>query len=136
MIFRIDQISPIRDAEHLDIAIDVIDSLLDQGELTEAQQDYLDVLATLVKQYEDARYPMPSVSGVQVLRFLMEEHGLRQVDLVPIFGSKSIVSEVLKGKRQLNLRHVRKLSKHFHVPADVFIDDDQDSEQLEWSYGR
>ena len=65
---------------------------------------------------------MPPVSGVDVLRHLMEENGLRQQDLVPLFGSKSTISEVLSGKRPLALAHITKLSERFGLPADVFID--------------
>jgi HTH-type transcriptional regulator/antitoxin HigA len=52
----------------------------------------------------------------------MEEHDLRQKDLIPFFGSKSTVSEVLSGQRPLALAHITKLSRHFGLPADVFIE--------------
>jgi HTH-type transcriptional regulator/antitoxin HigA len=117
---------PIRNDEQLDAAVEMLNMLLDKRELTEWEQDYLTVLGTLIKKYEDAHYPMPSVSGRDVLEFLMDQYDLRQVDLVPIFGSKSIVSEVLSGKRQLTVKHIRELSKLFHVSADVFIGDDAD----------
>lgn len=113
---------PIRDDQHLEAAGEVLDQLLDLEEISEGQQDYLDVLAGLIREYEDARRPMPSASGVDVLRFLMEEHGLRQTDLGPVLGSKSLVSEILQGKRKLNLNHIRRLSQHFNVPADAFIE--------------
>jgi HTH-type transcriptional regulator / antitoxin HigA len=118
------QVPSIQTEHELKVALDVIDELLDRDELSADEQDYLDVLAVLVERYETAHVPIPPVSGVDVLRFLMEEHGLRQVDLVPIFGSKSIVSEVPSGKRGLSLNHIRRLSRHFHVPADVFLDGD------------
>lgn len=113
---------PIRDDEHLEAAGRVLDRLVDLPNLSDGQQDYLDVLAGLIKEYEDAHHPMPPTSGVEVLIFLMEEHGLRQADLVPVLGSKSLVSEILQGKRKLNLNHIRQLSQHFKVPADAFIE--------------
>jgi len=58
---------------------------------------------------------------VEVLRALMDAHDLRQKDLVPIFGSESIVSEVLHKKRGLNKTHIEKLSKRFRVSPAVFF---------------
>jgi HTH-type transcriptional regulator/antitoxin HigA len=63
---------------------------------------------------------MPKAEGVEVLRFLMREHGLSQRDL-PEVGTQSVVSEVLAEKRQLNVRQIRALSKRFGVTADVFF---------------
>jgi HTH-type transcriptional regulator / antitoxin HigA len=60
------------------------------------------------------------VSGVEALRYLMREHGLNQGDL-PEVGTQSVISEILSGKRQINLRQVRLLSERFGVPVDVFI---------------
>jgi HTH-type transcriptional regulator/antitoxin HigA len=63
---------------------------------------------------------MPECSGVDVLRFLMEEHGLTQSDL-PEVGSQGVVSDILRGKRELNVRQIRALAKRFHVLPAVFI---------------
>ena len=63
---------------------------------------------------------MPKACGVEVLRYLMEEHGLRQADL-PEIGSQGVVSEILSGKRELNLRQIRELAKRFHVSPAVFV---------------
>lgn len=83
---------------------------------------YLYALTDLVELYETEHIPMPEVRGIDILRHLMEANDLRQKDLVPLFGSKSIVSEVLSGKRQLTLAHITKLSERFGLSADVFID--------------
>jgi HTH-type transcriptional regulator / antitoxin HigA len=104
----------------------IVFRLLDKRELSRKQRDLLNHLADLISEYEEIHYPMPRVPGRQVLEFLMDQHRLRQSDLVPIFGSKSIVSEVLSGKRQLTVKHIRELSKLFHVSADVFIGDEAD----------
>ena len=58
---------------------------------------------------------------MQGLRVLMESRGLRQRDLIPVFGSSSVASDVLNGKRSLSKTHVRKLAEFFHVPAGLFI---------------
>jgi HTH-type transcriptional regulator / antitoxin HigA len=117
---------PFRNDGDMEAAGAMLDRLLDRKTLSEGQQDYLDVLGSLIKDYEDAQHPMPQASGVEVLQFLMEQHGLRQSDLAPMLGSKSVVSEVLRGKRKLNLRHVRRLSDFFGVSADAFIGAERD----------
>ncbi|WP_432212477.1 helix-turn-helix domain-containing protein, partial [Pseudomonas aeruginosa] len=65
-------------------------------------------------------YQIPAAPGHEVLRFLMQEHGLHQDDL-PEVGPQSVVSEILAGRRQLNVRHIRALAGRFNVPADVFL---------------
>jgi HTH-type transcriptional regulator/antitoxin HigA len=57
----------------------------------------------------------------RALRVLMEDRGIRQRDLIPVFGSSSVVSDVLNGKRSISKAHARKLAEHFHVPASLFI---------------
>jgi HTH-type transcriptional regulator/antitoxin HigA len=66
-------------------------------------------------------HSIPDASPLEVLRTLMDAHDLRQKDLAPIFGSESIVSEVLHKKRDLNKTHIEKLSKRFHVSPAVFF---------------
>jgi HTH-type transcriptional regulator/antitoxin HigA len=75
----------------------------------------------LVDAYEEEQYSIPDASPLEVLRTLMDAHDLRQKDLAPIFGSESIVSEVLHRKRDLNKTHIEKLSKRFHVSPAVFF---------------
>jgi len=77
-------------------------------------------MGDLIEAYDEAHRPMPKVSGVEILRYLMQEHGLTQADL-PEVGVQSVVSELLSGKRRLNVRHIRALSERFGVPADVFF---------------
>lgn len=106
---------------HLDEAVAVIDQLLDIPKRSIAEEEYLQALTDLVDVYEDAHVVFPTVSGLDALRYLMEENGLTQADLVPDFGTRSIVSEVLAGKRHLALTHIARLAERFGVPADVFI---------------
>ena len=77
-------------------------------------------IGDLIDAYETERYSIPDAGPVDVLEFLMEQHGLKQADL-PEIGAQSVVSAVLNGKRQLNVRQVSALSKRFGVSADVFI---------------
>jgi HTH-type transcriptional regulator/antitoxin HigA len=75
-----------------------------------------------VETYEHAHVAIPPISGVEAVRYLMEENGLAQADLVPLLGTASRVSEVLAGKRRLTLAHITRLAERFGVPADVFIE--------------
>ena len=112
----------IRDEAHLAAALAVIDRLLDRPRRSTAEEEYLRALTDLAETYEHAHVAIPTVSGVEALRYLIEEHGLTQADLAPLFGSRSIVSEVLAGKRRLALSHITRLAERFGVPADVFIE--------------
>lgn len=115
-------LTSIHDDMHLDRAIAKLNTLIDQVELSSGDELYLNALSDLVALYESKHIELPRASGIDVLRHLMEAHNMNQHDLVPIFGNKSTVSEVLSGKRQLALAHIKKLSQHFGVPADVFMD--------------
>jgi HTH-type transcriptional regulator/antitoxin HigA len=80
----------------------------------------MDVLGVLIEDYEDAHVPEPERDSISILRYFMEEYELKQKDL-PELGSQGVVSEILNGKRELNLRQVKALSERFKVPASVFI---------------
>lgn len=99
----------------------VIDSFLDKDELSKEERDYLNVLGALVYEYEQKQDPIPDIYGVDLLKVLIEEFGLRQKDLVPVFKTESIVSDVLNGKRQLTTRHIEELANFFHVSPAVFF---------------
>ena len=96
---------------------------LDQrdGTLTRAEKELAELLTLLIEDFESKRYVLPRAKPVEVLRFLMEQHGLKQKDLADVFGTRSIVSEVLSGKRKLNREHIRRLSERFHVSPEVFF---------------
>ena len=80
----------------------------------------LDTLGTLIHAYEEEHYPIPDVTGAEVLRFLMDEHGLTQSDL-PEVSSQGVVAEILSGKRELNVRQIRALAQKFRVSSAVFV---------------
>lgn len=77
-------------------------------------------IGNAIEAYDKENRPVQMVSGVEVLRYLMREHGLGRSDL-PEVGTPSVLSEILSGKRQLNTRHIRALSERFSVSADVFL---------------
>ncbi len=81
----------------------------------------LDLLATLIEDFEQKVYPMGPSNPAVALRELMREHELKQTDMVEIFGSQGTVSLVLNGKREISKSQARKLSERFRLPIDVFI---------------
>jgi len=89
------------------------------AKLSRAEKELAELLTLLIEDFESKRYEMPRVKPPEVLRFLMEQHNLKQKDLVDVFGARSIVSEVLSGKRKLNKEHIERLSQRFHVSPDV-----------------
>lgn len=111
----------IRDDAHLARSLQVIDRLIEKPTRSAAEEEYLSALTDLVETYENAHVAIPPTVGVEALRHLMAENDLSQADLVPIFGTPSVVSEVLSGKRGLALTHIKKLAAHFGVTADTFI---------------
>lgn len=87
-----------------------------------AQAEAIELLSLLVEHYESQRYPIPAADPVTVLRFLMDQNGLSQRDIVQdIGGSESLVSMIMNGQRNLTVDHIRNLSARFHVSASVFI---------------
>lgn len=112
----------IRNEQDYDKAVLALNQLLELG-AADAQDplpDLVNTLSTLIAEYDEQHYPQQAVSPVEVLRFLMEQHQLPQSGL-PEIGSQGVVSEILSGKRELNVRQIRALSERFSVPASVFI---------------
>lgn len=100
----------------------VINRLLDKPELTPEEEDYLDVLGALVSEYENQQEDLiPDIYGVELLKVLIAELNLKQKDLVSIFKTESIVSDILNEKRQLTTRHIQELSEFFHFSPAVFF---------------
>jgi HTH-type transcriptional regulator/antitoxin HigA len=110
----------ISDRQHEEYLL-VLEKLSSKDNPTREEEKYAEVLMTLVEAYEEERHSVPDASPLEVLRTLMDANNLRQKDLVPIFGSESIVSEVLHKKRDLNKTHIEKLSKRFHVSPAAFF---------------
>jgi HTH-type transcriptional regulator / antitoxin HigA len=113
---------PIRTDAELDAAADVVDELTDRDDLSSAESDYLDVLGDLVEKYEDEHVEMPYVSDAAMLCSLMDEKGVGQADVVRGTGiSKTVLSLVLNGKRELTRQHIGILSKYFQVNPAAFL---------------
>jgi HTH-type transcriptional regulator/antitoxin HigA len=79
------------------------------------------LLAHLCTEYEDRTVPPPDVPPLGVLLYLMEQNELRPVDLVDVFGSRAVVSQVLSGKREISKAHARRLAERFRLSVEAFI---------------
>ena len=90
--------------------------------LTSAEREFAELLTLLIEDFEEKNYSLPSsAKPAGVVRFLLDQHGLKQKDVVDIFGTPSIVSEVLSGKRDLTKDHIARLSRRFHVSPEAFF---------------
>jgi HTH-type transcriptional regulator/antitoxin HigA len=101
--------------------LSVMDKLASKDHPTNEEEKYAEVLRALIEAYEEEHHFFPDVSPMQVLGTLLDAKDLRQKDLVPIFGSESMVSEVWNKKRDLNRAHIEKLSKRFNISPAVFF---------------
>jgi len=108
-----------RENEHYLRLLEELDTR--SGKLTPAEKELADLLTLLIEDFEDRRYGLKPAAPLETLRELMRANALRQKDLAAIFGTPSIVSEVMNGKRRLTVDHIRKLSRRFHVSPELFV---------------
>lgn len=103
----------------------LLDNLLDIVGEDESHEimGLVDVISCMVAKYDDEHYQsIENGRGIDALKFLMDQHYLKQTDLKNEIGSQGVVSEILNGKRQLNVAQIRKLSERFKVSPATFID--------------
>jgi len=113
----------IENKRHYRAMVGLMNKLVDEigNRETHPLMGLLDIVTFFVRDYEERNVEIPNAEPPAVLRFLMEQHNLRQADLAEIFGSQSNVSEVLNGKREINARQARALAERFGVSPVVFI---------------
>lgn len=112
---------PTNEAEYNQL-VKLLDELTDLVRDDESHPlvNMMDVLGVLIETYENEHIPEPSSDPISVLKYFMEEYNLKQKDL-PELGSQGVVSEILSGKRELNVRQIKLLSERFKVPVSVFV---------------
>ncbi|MDB9435563.1 hypothetical protein BMF77_00224 [Dolichospermum sp. UHCC 0315A] len=99
-----------------------VDKFMDLGEnLTDEQAEVLQLLVTLIEQYENKVYQMKAITPLDILHELMSVRQLKQKDIVEIFGSKGITSEVINGKRSISKNQAKALGDFFHVSYSLFL---------------
>ena len=102
-------------------AVNRYEYLTDNYQDTKELNDYLDVLAMLIDEYENKKFPIADADPIEVLKYLMKEKNIKQTQLAKVFGSQSIVSEVLSKKRGLTLKYIYNMAVMFNVKPQVFV---------------
>jgi HTH-type transcriptional regulator/antitoxin HigA len=99
-----------------------VEKLIDKGDRRSPEEDkLLELMTTLIEDFEERHYPIPDAPPHEVLQELMRSRGLRQRDLLEIFGSDGIASEVVNGKRNISRNQAKALAEFFRVPVDLFV---------------
>jgi HTH-type transcriptional regulator/antitoxin HigA len=114
------EIKPIRTERDYERALREVERLMDAKPGT-AEDDRLDVLATLVDAYESKHFPIDPPDPIEAIRFRLEQQGLDTSALVGVIGGRSRVYEVMNGKRSLSLEMIRRIHERFGIPAEVLI---------------
>jgi len=83
--------------------------------------DELEILSLIVDNYESENFPIDLPDPIEVLRFRMEQLGLKQKDLVKTIGFKGRVSDILSKKRKLSLPMIRRISSNLNIPAGLLV---------------
>lgn len=116
------RISAIHDEQRYAEMVELLNELIDvvRGNEDHPLVDLLEIVGDLISSYEATQYPIDDAAPIDVLRHLMDEHELTQSDL-PEVGSQGVVSEILSGKRAINVRQAKALAARFNVSPAVFI---------------
>jgi HTH-type transcriptional regulator/antitoxin HigA len=97
----------------------LVDRLMASGDPTDLAR--LAAQARLIAAYEETKWPRQRPSTAEIIRYLMDQHGLTRADLVPLLGTPSRVSEVLRGRKELSMTMVQRLRARFRVPAELLL---------------
>jgi HTH-type transcriptional regulator/antitoxin HigA len=115
-------IKPIKTEEDYQAALSRLEEIFDALDGT-PESDELDVLGLLVDEYEKEHYPIDSPDPIEAIKIRIEELNMRQVDLIPMIGGKSRVSEILNRKRRLTIQMIRRLKERLDLSAELLIRD-------------
>jgi HTH-type transcriptional regulator / antitoxin HigA len=119
---------PITSEDDNERALELVQKLMAIDNRTPEEDSLLELLVQLIERFEDEHYSFEAFASQStlatprsILLHLMEEHGLKQVDLVGIIGSRGVVSEVVNGKREISKAQASALAQLFHVDVGLFI---------------
>ncbi|MBE9206368.1 transcriptional regulator [Nostoc sp. LEGE 06077] len=107
--------------EEYDHTLETVEKLMACKNRTPEQTAILQLLVTLIEEFENKNYPLEPSSPHAILKHLIEARGIKQSDLVGIMGSKGVVSEVVNGNRAISKAQAKALGKFFHVSPALFI---------------
>lgn len=113
-------IKPIRNEKDYESTLNRINSLMD-AEFGSEAFDELEILTTLVENYEAKHHVVDAPDPIEAIKFRMEQEGLKQKDLVTIFGNKVRVSEILNKKRKLTLDMIRNIHENLDIPFESLL---------------
>ncbi len=104
-------------------ALEIVNRLMTKGEQKLSAEEHLllRMLVLLIEEFENKSYPIPVAEPHEVLKTLLENRGLKQVDLMPIFGARSNVSAILAGSRSIGKNQAKALANFFNVSVELFI---------------
>jgi HTH-type transcriptional regulator / antitoxin HigA len=102
-------------------ALAITATLMESPYLSKDESDRLEILVTLINDYEEIHHPIPAPDPISYLEFIMEQRNLNSKDLEPFIGTQSRVSEILNRVRPLTIAMIKKLHNGLGIPADVFI---------------
>ncbi|TVP59542.1 MAG: transcriptional regulator [Nodularia sp. (in: Bacteria)] len=108
--------------EEYERLLNEVSQIMVSGEnMTAEEAEVLQLLAVLIEQYEDEHYKLKTATPIDILQELMLVRGLKQKDLLEVFGSKGIASEVINGKRSISKNQAKALGQFFHVSPALFL---------------
>ncbi len=111
----------IQNEEELDQYAKALFRLTAKDDPTASELQAIELLTILAERYEDRMHTIGFPTPIEVLRYLMDKHSLKQKELVPELGSESNVSQILSGTRNFTLPHIYALAARFSVPASAFV---------------
>ncbi|HEV3200109.1 MAG TPA: helix-turn-helix domain-containing protein [Bryobacteraceae bacterium] len=107
--------------EEFDRMVEHLERLTFKRDASAEENALADLLQRLIQEYDDEHYPLPEQPPHEMVKFLMEQRGLKQADLVPVLGSRAQVSDLVNGKRGISKAQVKKLAEYFGVSAELFL---------------
>ena len=115
-------IKPIKTKKDHENALKLLEELIDKNPKPETNEsEQLEVLAIVIEKYEKENFPITSPDPIEAIKYVMDQHDLTQADMIPCFGSRSRVSEVLSGKKALTLEMIRNLRSQWGIPVELLI---------------
>lgn len=121
-MFDLRHVRALRTEAEYESALAVIRPLIETDPAPDSEEGaHLEGLVLLIEAYEQVHYPIPEAKPLEVLKFMMEQNDRTQADLGRLLNSRSRASEILNGKRELSLDHIRLLAREWHIPAGALI---------------
>ena len=114
------KIAPIKNEKEYQAALKQLEKIFDAKPNT-SEGDNAEMLVLLIEDYEKKHYPIDAPDPIEAIKYIMEEKGLSNKDVVEYFGSKSLVSQVLKRQRNLSLKMIRALHKGLGLPYEILL---------------